>query len=113
MRLTIVTVEGMIRYVLRRTVLSGQTFARQHNLLASHSSPHLVRFNSGRSNALDGTTHEKVVQNREKQQADWTAPIVPYEFVKKLSQQPTKVSTYVIGNRHNSEISQGYLPDRC
>lgn len=81
----------MLRCVLRRAVLSGQALGKHNNLLALRLTPNVVRFNSGRSSTLDSKINEKVVEQRAKQQSDWTAPKVPYELVKKLSQQPSKV----------------------
>lgn len=99
----------MFRYVLRRTVVSGQAFGRTSALLTPRLTPNAVRFNSGRSNALDSKINEKVVEERTKQQSDWTAPKVSYEFIKKLSQQPSK-EVYLIDVREPDEIAQGSIP---
>ncbi|EJD55509.1 endoplasmic reticulum protein [Auricularia subglabra TFB-10046 SS5] len=42
-------------------------------------------------------------------QADWTAPVVPYDRIKKLTEQPSP-NVYLIDVREPDEVAQGAIP---
>ncbi|KAH7104161.1 endoplasmic reticulum protein [Auriculariales sp. MPI-PUGE-AT-0066] len=63
----------------------------------------LRRFDSSNVNT------DELGKQRERQQADWVAPIVTFERVKELTEQPTE-NIFLIDVREPDEVAQGAIP---